>query len=145
MEQFFKVIWPLLCSLKKTNFSQFVIGSLPVPEQFCGLRSHGLHEFMLWFPMVDQAFGAWTTSFCMTEHKLHFGVGWALLYKKWLQASDFLWFLTSLNCMCVIKNVLKVASKGKQNISWKVVANWKGTNRFCKESQLVYELTHNNL
>jgi len=40
----------------------------------------------------------------------------------------------------VIKNVLKVASKGKPSISWKVIANWKGTNRFCNESRLVYEL-----
>jgi len=46
--------------------------------------------------------------------------------------------------MCVIKNVLKVASKGKPNILWKATANSKGTNRFCKESQLVYELTHNS-
>jgi len=45
----------------------------------------------------------------------------------------------------VIKNVLKVASEGKPNISWKVIANSKGTNRFCKESQVVYELTHNSL
>jgi len=32
---------------------------------------------VLWFQMVDQAFGAWTTSFCITgitEHKLHFCV-----------------------------------------------------------------------
>jgi len=45
----------------------------------------------------------------------------------------------------MIKNLLKVASKEKPNILWKVIANWKGTNRFCKESQLVYELTHNSL
>jgi len=33
MEQFFKVIWPLVRSLEKTHFllHNFVIGSLPVP------------------------------------------------------------------------------------------------------------------
>jgi len=40
----------------------------------------------------------------------------------------------------MIENLLKAASEGKLNILWKVIANWKGTNRFCKESQLVYEL-----
>jgi len=47
--------------------------------------------------------------------------------------------------MRMIKNLLKVASEGKPNILQKIIANWKGTNRFCKESQLVYELTCNNL
>jgi len=63
-------------------------------------------DFELWFQMVDHTFGAWTTFFGVTEHKLHFGVGWALLYEKWLEASDFLWLLTSLNWMCLIKNLL---------------------------------------
>jgi len=40
----------------------------------------------------------------------------------------------------MIKNLPEVASKGKPNILHKVIANWKGANRFCKESQLVYEL-----
>jgi len=47
--------------------------------------------------------------------------------------------------MCLIKDLVKVASKGKPDILRKVIANWKGTNRFCKESQLVYELTHVSL
>jgi len=34
--------------------------------------------------MVDQIFGVSITSFCMKERKLHFGICWALLYKKWL-------------------------------------------------------------
>jgi len=40
----------------------------------------------------------------------------------------------------MITNLLKVTSKGKPNILWKVIANWKGTNRFCNESQLVDDL-----
>jgi len=47
--------------------------------------------------------------------------------------------------MCIIKNLLKVASEGNPNILWKITANWKGTNRFCKESQLAYERTHDSL
>jgi len=45
----------------------------------------------------------------------------------------------------MIKNLLEVVSKGKPNILWEVIANWKRTNRFCKESQLVYELTDTSL
>jgi len=45
----------------------------------------------------------------------------------------------------MIKNPFKVASKEKSNIFWKVIATCNGRNRFCKESQLVYELTHNSL
>jgi len=45
----------------------------------------------------------------------------------------------------MITNMLKVASKGKSSILQKLIANRKGTNRFCKESQLLYELTHNSL
>jgi len=45
--------------------------------------------------------------------------------------------------MCVITNLLKVTSKRKPKILWKVIANGKGTNRFRKESQqLVYELRY---
>jgi len=44
-----------------------------------------------------------------------------------------------------MKNLLKFARKGKPNILWKVSANGKGTNRFCKESHLVNELKHNSL
>jgi len=40
----------------------------------------------------------------------------------------------------MIKDLFKVASKGNPNILWKSIANWKATNRFCKESQFVYEL-----
>jgi len=32
----------------------------------------------------------------------------------------------------MIKNLLKAASKGKTNILWKVVANWKRTNCVAK-------------
>jgi len=36
----------------------------------------------------------------------------------------------------MIKYPPKVASKGKPNILWKVIANWKGTNRFSKNHRL---------
>jgi len=42
--------------------------------------------------------------------------------------------------MSMIKNLLKVASKGKPNILWKGIANWEGANRFCKKTHLAYEL-----
>jgi len=71
--------------------------------------------------------------------------GWALLYSKWLQASDFLWLLTSSNWICMIKNILKVSSKkAKYFVETYCITNWKGMNRVCKESQLLNELTHNS-
>jgi len=36
----------------------------------------------------------------------------------------------------MIKILLKVASKRKPNILQKVIANWKGTNRFSKNHTL---------
>ena len=87
--------------------------------------------------MFDQAFGAWTTSFCITEHKLHSGVGWALLYKEWLQASDFLWLLMSLNCMCVIKNVLlKSLLKERQIFRGKLLQTEEERIDFAKNHSL---------
>jgi len=38
--------------------------------------------------------------------------------------------------MSMVKNPLIVASEGKPNILWKVVANWKETNRFCTFEEL---------
>jgi len=46
--------------------------------------------------------------------------------------------------MYLVKALIKVASKGRPDILQKVIANWKETNRFFKESQLVYELTYNS-
>ena len=40
------------------------------------------------------------------EYKLYFGVCWALLCKKWLQASDFLSLLMSWNWMCIVATTL---------------------------------------
>jgi len=46
----------------------------------------------------------------------------------------------------MIKDLVgEAVSKKEPNILQKVIANWKGMNRFCKESQLVYELAHNSL
>jgi len=42
----------------------------------------------------------------------------------------------------MIKNLLKPLLKESQIFCGKVIANGKGMNQFCKESQLVYELTH---
>jgi len=38
--------------------------------------------------------------------------------------------------MCFIKDVVKFASKGKPDIVRNLIANWKGTNRFCKNHSL---------
>jgi len=79
---FSRLFLPLLCSLKKTHFLYHNWWS----DLFLCRNSFvvfTLVDSVLWFQMFDQTVGAWTTSFCMTEHKLHFGVGWASLqYKK---------------------------------------------------------------
>jgi len=83
---FFKVIGPLLCSLKKTHFLYHNLWS----DLFLCLNSFlvfTLKDYMdsvLWFQMADQTLGAWTTCVCFAGHRLHFGDGWALFYKKWL-------------------------------------------------------------
>jgi len=43
--------------------------------------------------------------------------------------------------MCMCNDLVKFASKEKLLILYKVVANWIGTNRFCKELQLANRLT----
>ena len=74
MEQFFKVIWPLLCSVKKTHFLFNNLRSdlFLYWNSFVVFTLMDYTDSVLWFQMVDQTFGAWTTSFCITEHKLHF-------------------------------------------------------------------------
>jgi len=77
-----KVIWSLLFSLKKNHFlfhnlwpdlflcqNSFIVFTLIPRFDFSWLTI---------LQMVDHTFGAWTTSFGITGHKLHFGVCWAL-------------------------------------------------------------------
>jgi len=75
-----------------------------------GLSSCAGIVSVLWFQVVDQTFGAWTTSFRTTEHKLHFGVCWTFV------VALNLWFfllLTSWNWMCMDEDLVKLASKQK--------------------------------
>ena len=55
--------------------------------------------------------------FSLKEHKLHFGVCCALLYKKWPLITNFLLLVQSWNWMsamfCIIENLVKFASEEK--------------------------------
>jgi len=76
----------LLCNLKTTHFlfHNLWLDLFLCRNSFVVFTLMGHMDSVLWFQMIDETFSAWTTvSFCITEHKLHFGVGWTL-YKKWL-------------------------------------------------------------
>ena len=68
---------------------------------------------------------------------------WCLLSLIIWEVAISFWvsLVTNLNWM----RMDLVVSKRKPNILLKVIANWKGMNRFCKESQLLYELANNSL
>jgi len=127
----FKIIWHLFCSPKKTHFLFHNLWS----DLF--LRQ----DIFVVFTLMDCALisNGWSNFWCLNRLFLYNGVQTALCC--WLSlivkgVSEFL-------LMCMIKNLLKLAFKVNSNILHKVIANWKGTNRFSKESRLVYELTHN--
>jgi len=83
---FFKVIWPLPCSLKKTHFLFHNLWSnlFRCWNSYVVFTLKDYMDSVLWLHIVDWTFGVWITCVCPKEHKMHFGVGWVLFYKKWL-------------------------------------------------------------
>jgi len=86
----------LFCSLKSTLFL------FTICDQISSCSGIVLWFSLVWIIWILCLDFKWLITcvvleplvFSIMEHKLHCGICWALLYKKWHQATYFLWILT---------------------------------------------------